>query len=261
MEITFDQYIANPIGKKSAVIGAAYRETMRKVYTHKLDNIMLREKGKIDYNLYKDSKHNTYWAHIKVPSETVDKFYYDVIIKFSATQSTMAAGSDLFKYNAQFFSNDPAFVYTYCYAFVKADIFIKELSRKMNREALRRPATEKNPNADIGYVKTIYFAYLIMQNRSLNKLSKFNAECKELVPQELLQDIMPADEKIRDRQEEGSKVSHRKKVVLDKKTYNAAKKYMTKETRASDNLRVVTSKKVKAIKPIAKKRGILSNKK
>ena len=56
MQMTFEDYINNPMGKGSAVMSAAHREVMRMQYKKKFDNILLREKGKLDYRLFKDSK-------------------------------------------------------------------------------------------------------------------------------------------------------------------------------------------------------------
>lgn len=251
IEMTFDDYILNPMGKKNSVLNTVTRETMKKYYTRKFDNIMLREKGKVNYKLYTDSKNNTYWAHIKVPSETVPKFYYDVVLKFYANASTPEAGSNLFKYFVKFYSNDPAFVFTYVYTFNQKGLFLTELTSKMSKTALSTPAKERNANNDVNYCKIIYFAYLIMQNRSLNKLGKFKAEATELVPQRLLQDITPADEEISNRQIKGANISHRKKVVLDDRTYKKVSKFLNKDAKQSDRLRVQTTKKVGSIKRVS----------
>ena len=47
--MTFDEYINNPMGIKSAVI--SNREMYRKMYTEKFDKVMVREVGKMDYQL------------------------------------------------------------------------------------------------------------------------------------------------------------------------------------------------------------------
>ena len=107
--MTLDQYILNPMGKHNAVLNASARENIRNTYMKKFDNILLRENGKIEYYLYKDSKSNTFWIHIKVPSEIVKNFYYDVIFKFSATQNIDSGGQDLFKYNVKFYSKTKQF--------------------------------------------------------------------------------------------------------------------------------------------------------
>ena len=55
--MTFDQYIANPLGKRNAVLSAITRESIRKDYTNRFNNILLRENGIINYTTYK-SKEN-----------------------------------------------------------------------------------------------------------------------------------------------------------------------------------------------------------
>jgi hypothetical protein len=223
---------------------------MRAMYTSKFNNVLLKEHGKIEYNLYILKNQNQYWAHIKVPSEKVENFYYDVVLKFYIDASKGGTG-DLFKWNVQFFSNDPAFVYTYAHVFLDKEIFVKELRSKMSKEAVRDAAKEKNPENNVGYVKSLYFAYLIMENKGINKVRKFEAEAKPLVPRELLQDIMPADEKIALRQEEGKKISSKKKIVVDKDTYSKMQKAAggNLNTRNS-RLQVQTTKRVKSIKSV-----------
>ena len=58
MEMTFNDYIMNPMGKGSAVMSATHRELMRMQYQKKFDNILLREKGKLDYRLFINSTNN-----------------------------------------------------------------------------------------------------------------------------------------------------------------------------------------------------------
>lgn len=211
MDMTLQQYILNPMGKNNAVLNSIAGENIRKTYTEKFDALMVRENSKLEYHLYKDKKSNTYWAHIKVPSETVKNFYYDVVFKFYTDSKILSAGENLFRYYTNFYSNDPAFVFTYAHVFIKNNIFIKELTPKMSREAVKKSPKETNPGNNIGYVKAIYFAYLWMQNRKLNNVLKFETESKPLNIKQLLSSIEDADIKIKERQEQGSKVETVKK--------------------------------------------------
>lgn len=198
--MTYDQYIQNPMGIANSVI--SNREMYRQNYTKRWDIINLRENGEIKYKLYKADK-GVYYAYIKVPSEAVKNFYYDVLIKFIPPKdAAKAIGNSLKDYEVQFYSNDPAFVYTFAHAFIKNNLFIKELAHKMSREAIRKAAVEKNPSNQVGYVKSLYFAFLIMNRRGLfNKLKYVN----KLYMQELNENIMHADQKIAERQEAGHK--------------------------------------------------------
>ena len=248
--MTLDEYILNPMGKKNAVLNAAAREGIRKMYKFKFDNIMLRENGKLKYHLFKKSDDNTYWAYFKIPSETVKDFYYDVVFKFYADNDVKDAGRNLFKYNIKFFSNDPAFTFTYAYVFAKNHLFVEELMRKMSTKALKTAAVEKNPNDVIGYVKIIYFAYLVMENRNLNKISKFESEAKPFDLAYLYKEIENTDDKIEERQEEGKGVSHKKKLTVDKKTGKRIQR-MSKGKDTS-RLQISTTKRVKKIKSATK---------
>jgi len=222
MEITLNQYIMNPMGKTNAVMSAASREFMRMKYRKKFENIMLRENGKLEHYMYK-GPNNTYWIYAKIPSEVVKKFYYDVIIKFYAGPDVKSGGKNLFDYNIQFFSNDPAFVYTYANVFTRNNLFVKELASKMSREALREKPKEKNPKDNVGYIKSLMFTYLLMENRKLNKVDIFTKQAEQLNLPFLLSNIEDADKKISERQELGAQVSQRKKIEVDKDTIKKIK--------------------------------------
>ena len=201
MKMTFEQFIDNPLGKNSAVLTIAARQSILDSYSKKWDVILLRENGNINHFFYKDDKHNAYYAHFKIPSETVKKFYYDVVIKFTADARIGEGGKDLFKYAVQFYSNDPSFVYTYAYVFNKNDMFIRELSDKMSKEALKKVPKIKNPHQNTGYVKTIVFAYLYMKSKKLNDKSRFLASAATYDRGHLSGNIENADIKIQNRQE------------------------------------------------------------
>ena len=250
MQMTLEKYILNPMLKQNAILNAATREVMRHQYENKFNLILLRENGKIKYNLYYYERDNSYWALMKIPSEIVPNFYYDVVFKFTA-DSSIGGTNDLFKYNVNFFSNDPSFNFTYAYVFKKNDVYIKELTSKMSKEALKNPPKEKNPDEQIGYEKAIYFGYLLMKQRGINKLNRFKAESQPLVPQEFVALIEDTDSKIAKRQELGAKISRRKKVVVSKDLYNkvnrAAGGKLSDE--AKNRFAVKTTKVITAKKP------------
>lgn len=205
MEMTFHQYTQNPMGASNSVM--TNREMYRNMYIMKLDTIMVREMGKIEYHLYKNEKKNIYYAHIKVPSEVVEKFYYDVVIQFYPSKD-MKPSKDLTKYNVRFYSNDPAFVFTFAHAFIKNEIFINEYADKMSKDAVKKTARQKNPMNTVGYVKSLYFAYLIMQRFGLfNKILYTDKYDEKYVKST----IMSADQKISLRMEAGQELSTKKK--------------------------------------------------
>lgn len=195
MDMTFDDYIQNPMGRENAVI--SNRNMYRDLYKAKLDKILVRENGKIEYHCYAIGK--KYMCYLKIPSEVVPKFYYDVLIEFSPSKKLVGSGS-LKDYNVRFFSNDPSFVFTFAHAFLKNGLFINNFSDKMSEKAIKEVAKEKNPKNQVGYVKSLYFAYLIMQSRGLFSKLKYVDPYSEIM---VKRSIMPADKKIKERQEAG----------------------------------------------------------
>lgn len=205
MERSFKEYISNPLGNKNSVFSS--REMYRNMYTQKFNLLMVRENSNIKYHLYKDN--NNYYIHLKIPSEKIKEFYYDVFIQF-IPRKTSELERTLDNYIAKFYSNDPSFVYTFAHAFIKNDMFVDDLKPKMSKLAVKKDAKEKNPENQIGYVKTLYFAYLFMKSRGLfNKVHYAGAD--NYNKKQILSQIMDADEKIQLRKEQAEALNKKPK--------------------------------------------------
>lgn len=232
MKMTFDQYINNPMGVKNAVFSA--REMYKGLYTEKLNTILVREVGKVRYKLFK--KDDRYYVYMKIPSEVIEKFYYDVVIEFYTDNNTVKISKSLKDYYVKFYSNDPSFVFTFAHAMLKNDLFIKDLTPRMSREAILKVAKEKNPNKEIGYVKSIYFTYLLMRNYGLFNKIVFDNEASKFNLKELLKEITHADEKIEARQEAQRELNKNKKNKKEKtnniNTPDSRQKNMTSSSQA-----------------------------
>ena len=240
MKITLREYINNPLGK-GPTINASVKESVRRDYTERWNALMVRENGRVIHEFYYDKKHNVYYCHIKVPSEKVPRFYYDVVFRFFADESVKEAGRSLDLYNAQFFSNDPAFVFNYAHAFIDNDLFIRDLIPKMSREAVRKVAKEKNPQNLTGYVKAIYFAYLYMRDHGLFNIAA-HAGDKSYNKKDLQREVRDADTVVENRQKEGEKLT-KKKV----KENNARNKTINIGYGSNDTTNLSTVKNVKKI--------------
>ena len=208
--MTFEQYIVNPMGRSNAVLNATARESIRKDYLKRYDQLLVREKGKIDYKLYYDEKKNIYVAHFKIPSETIEKFYYETVIEFYTNSDVKQGGVNLMDYDVKFYSNDPAFVFTYAHTFQKTGLFINELKSKMSKLANKKEAKEKNPGNNVGYVKSIYFAYLTLKRSGIINRDRFVAESSKLNFNSLAGQIEDAEKKVDARIEAGTKKQHKK---------------------------------------------------
>ena len=208
--MTFDQYIQNPMGIKNAVFSG--RDMYRKLYTEKWEGIKLRENGAIMYRLY--TTNTDFIVHYKIPSEIVPKFYYDVIIRFYPPKGTgqdVSMYRTLSDYEVQFWSNDPSFVYTFAHAFSANGLLFRDLDKKMVTRALKEKATERNPMDQIGYVKSLYFAYLEMRSTNLFQKVRWDGVSKPYTKKVLLETVEPADDKIRERQIKGEAIRKKEK--------------------------------------------------
>lgn len=215
--MTFEEYILNPMGKKNAVY--SQRFMFQELYTNKFNAIMAREAGRISVTKYKvNEKH--YILHMMIPSEVVEKFYYDVIIDFSTPLDEIAAQPTLKNYDVKFFSNDPSFVFTYAYSFKHNRMFAEDFAPKMSKMALKEKPKETNPKLLVGYVKSLYFAYLYYKLKGFDKKSTWYdaAKYNKTI---LLKAIMDADKKIDLRQSKGATVL-KKKNKEKKDTVNRA---------------------------------------
>lgn len=211
----FDEYIQNPMGKKNAVYSA--RGMYRKMYTEKWDAIKLRENGLIVYTLYVDK--NDYYVHFKIPSEVVPKFYYDTIIRFipPKDQGSIRLERTLSNYDVQFYSNDPSFVFTFAHAFRKHGMLINDLDTKMSKIAIKEKAAERNPEDQVGYVKSIYFAYLEMKHANLFSKIRWDGKAKPYSKSVWKDTVTHADDKIKDRQEKGAAIAKKERRMKNAK--------------------------------------------
>ncbi len=242
MGITFKEYINNPMGEKNSVF--TQREALRNVYVEKFNKVMVREMGNIGVHLFTND--DKYIAFLKIPSEVIEKFYYDVVVEFSPPNIISKLDKSLDNYNVRFFSNDPAFVFTFAYAFNKNKLFISDLESKMSKEALENKAKQKNPNASIGYVKSLYFAFLYMKSKGLFLKNMYETYGKPYNQKYLLQNIMTADKKIAARIE-AQNIINKKEAVKRRK-----------EIAERNNNRVFSGDNVKSVKNVSVTKSVKS---
>lgn len=217
-KLTFDAYINNPGGKGSSFI--PNKELIRQTFVQQWDDLRLRENGLIMYHMYTDTK--DFYIHFKIPSGLIDKFYYDVVIRFYPKDNTQAMEKSLTNYAVQFYSNDPNFVFTFCYAYKSNGLFIKDLEPRMSKLALKQPAKIKNPRNEVGYVKTIYYAYLEMKRNDLFQKGRWENRASKYSKSVWTTTVAHADDKIKDVQElQDAKRKEDKKLKAKEKNANA----------------------------------------
>lgn len=211
MQMTFKQYIENPMGKGSAIYSG--RDVYKKLYTEKFDKLLLREAGNIYYKLYYDDRNDHYFCYIKMPSETVENFYYDVIIKFLPSDKKINKGEqNLNNYYVQFYSDDPAFIYTYLHVFMEKDLFVTELKKKVPKAVWKDDKHIRNPGEVVGYVKSLYFAYLLMNLRQLFQKYIYRAYGEKYNKDKFYKQIEDMDKKLSSRQVIAKEMEKKKRL-------------------------------------------------
>ena len=137
------------------------------------------------------------------------------------------------------------------------DLFIRDLIPRMSKQAVLKVAKEKNPKNEIGYVKSLYFLYLIMKKDNLFDKLVFDSRGKAYNKKTLLKNITHADHKIQARQnaqDEITKKNRKEKAKLntpkETKNPNIVTKAVTKAKTIGAPTKVSSSNKVKKIKKI-----------
>lgn len=250
MEMSFEQYIENPLGVKGAVF--SQRDLMKKNYTDKFDAIFLREAGKLDYRLLYDKRKDEYYIHLKIPSEEINDFYYDVVVQFYTKDNKYRIQNTLINYNVRFFSNDPSFVYTYFNVFMKNDMLVKCLKSKSSKLAIKKSPDTRNPYQMPGYVKSIYFAYLFMKLKNLFFKQFYEMDGEPFSEGKLSSKIRHTDVVLNERQELQKKKNAEKRKEKQEKTneYNKSRSFISSNKR-QDNKNILHTSKVKSVSRIS----------
>jgi len=237
--MNFDKYIDNPSGGATVITN---RKMYKDMYKSKFDRVLLRENGKIEWKAYyTNDGQDSFYIYMKIPSEVIEKFYYDVVIRLFTTENKKKSNANLREYAVEFYSNDPAFVYTFAHAFSKNHLFIKDLESKMSKAALKDVAKIKNPKDNVWYVKSLYFAYLTMERYHLFNRSILKQHGSKYDKRALLSQITHATEKVEARQEAEEKLKKEKAKVNKKIERND--KVQSKTTKTSGIIKTSTVSK------------------
>ena len=256
MDVTFAQYIDRPNIVKGSATNSMI-SLVKQDYRRRFDAVFIRESSVLVTNLYKEKDKPIYYVYIKMPSEKTPNLYYDVVLEFIASAPQKILGMGLDKYHVKFFSNDPAFLFTYAYAFNKANLIIRWLKPKLSKKALTEKPITRNPNASTGYVKSLYFAYYYMQIKKLFNLDTLAwKSAKELNKRQIFNQIPEFDVKLDD-------VKRLKQIKADKEKQAKEEKKLANNPVIGDHVKMakVAAKtqgvnKVKVAQTVAKAKRI-----
>jgi len=241
--ITFDEWVKNPSGGRSKLVGE--RDIAQAIYNEKYNKMLLLCGGHINYLLFRSGQ-DRYVIYIQMPSEKSKNLFYDVVVEFTTKDDVGKKLGKLTPYHVRFFSNDPNFIYTFAYVYNKNGLIVPELISKIGTKALKEKPKETNPNKMVGYVKSLYFAYIFMQNKGLfNKLMWANAASISQMNSFFKNTIIHSDKKLQYINQYHRIESARKKGQ-NVQVSRADSKGMEKAARNADVL-VSHSKRAKAV--------------
>lgn len=161
--MTLLEYINDP-----KLANQTNRELMQS-YTNKLNDIIIRENKMPEVAIY--TKGDEYWFYFYIPDAKLKNVKYDVVLQFIPKNEKQITNKTISEYEVKFFSNDPGFIYYYCWCFNKENMLIDSLKFKLNELALKQEPVHTNPDHNLRMCKSFYFAYLVM-----HKLNLFNKE-------------------------------------------------------------------------------------
>jgi len=196
--LTFDKYLDESEKQKNSPTD---KRAFRAFYKSKYAAIMEKQtNGRLEYTVYKDTKSKTgnYYVYIKIPSESLDNFYYDVVVQLYTKGIQLEPAQSLKSYDVKFFSNDPAFTY----AFIRGRVYIEDLKPKLLKRDPSMGALLKaaNPSSKLTHVKSLHYAYLFMNQMGLFDRSTLDRAAKPYDKRELLARVKSAEDKYAERQ-------------------------------------------------------------
>ena len=239
--MTLEEYIRNPMGKGNAVY--SQRFVYEELYTKKFNLLVAREAG-----IWKTqciiSSEKEYYLYIQIPSESVEHFFWDTVIGFTTKDGELEKNPTLINYDIKFFSNDPAFMFNFAQAFDKNKMLIEKLKKNIPKTAFKLESKVRNPQGVVGYVKSLYFAYLYIKLRGLFSKPVWRDNKSRLSIGDLANRIIPTDRKLELYNEAKDTANLRKKTLATKSSemkadYNSSKLNTTKVTPTISKTRTV----------------------
>lgn len=263
---TFNNFMRMPFNKDSSL---SKNEKYNKKYEE------YRKENKIYIAAYTEIE-DSYYLHIKVPSSTLrnGKYEYDVVIRFFTDDLLVKKEASLTPYYIQFFSNSPGFIYYYAALYKKHGFLIEALYDKLDPDYKDVMPEKTNPDNEVSYDKSIYFAckfisehkFRILNKRGLLlqkkvKPDKFFANISDFRSAKLDRELIKSDEALRKELDKkaSDKRSHDLRTIADKHRISAKKgKISTSGLSKSVTgiVKKVAKGKIKPKKKIGRKRKL-----
>lgn len=218
--ITTKQMLQNPSGKYSAYFSR--RDLIIENLKNRFANIY-EKYGDFEISIYKEGEDIYYY--LKVPSETVENFYFDVVIEATPLSPSSKTDYTINNYYLKLFSNSPNFVFTYTYVYEQTNSLIDFLKDKIDEKALTEPPKVRNPIQSYGFEKSVYFALLFINLKKLDK--KSNLKYETLNKDELYKKIATSKSTLKK-----YTIEHRKQSLQKKENKKRNKKHAMIKTKS-----------------------------
>ena len=239
--LTLSEFYKNPAGKKISGNNAGL---VRQALTNRYDAV--KKLGRdITYTTYKEND-RSYYIHFIVPSDMHDSTYDVVIHVFD---NLGMGGGSFRKWNLHIFSNCPSFVFAYAYVYNEYGLNIPFLKRKLNDIAYTQAPVQTNPDMNIMYDKSVFYAlHTIMNTLSLSQRYMVDKLARKFSPDVLFREVRTFDEIMEQDRDAALKKTVVQRVV--KKVENVVRNFTNTHTsrRSSGNHRI-TAKPKKTGKP------------
>jgi hypothetical protein len=232
----------NPAGKGAVIPG---KDMFIQNFDYRFQ-VLSKDKD-FELNIYTQGQDVFY--HILVPSENpYRENKYDVIIKFKPSGLGNKIDGSYKQYDIEFFSNSPAFAYTYAYVAKLNGLLIMDLADKYDEKILTYPPTSRNPGLLFNYEKSIYFACKFLLSDSQFLLKSYVKSHSKKLTKKILKEIKTLS-KVEEEYKKENKMKEERELRELKKNMEKkepVKSIGKKETKTSVN-------KVKKITPNKKK--------
>ena len=245
----------NPAGKGAVIPG---KDMFIQNFDYRFQ-VLSKDKD-FELNIYTQGQDVFY--HILVPSESpYRENKYDVIIKFKPSGLGNKIDGSYKQYDIEFFSNSPAFAYTYAYVAKLNGLLIMDLADKYDEKILTYPPTSRNPGLLFNYEKSIYFACQFLLSDSQFLLKSYVKSHSKKLTKKILKEIKTLS-KVEEEYKKENKMKEERELRELKKNMEKkepVKSIGKKETKTSVNkVKKITPNKKKAnnITPIKKKKKL-----
>jgi len=258
--ITLDQFLTNPTGKGSSMMGK--REEIKKNLNAKYYSLLKNstKNGTFSYKVYIDK--NVYFFWFKIPSETYKEIYYDVVLEFVPTDKTQEKFSTINDYSMNFFSNSPHMMFTYTYVLNQEHLLVDMLkSTKYSKEALKNRPKVTNPVEIFGFEKSCYYACKYINEKKLytkSEIERNSTEITKTTRLELLNSIMSQESKYLQYEAVKKKYADLKRKEREAKARNSNTQYNQAVQKAAakkpSTSKTINKKKASGFKSVFSKR-------